>query len=126
MIYVWCVIKIFIVDPIAWLAKHRIVLVGVVILIGGAVAYRSCNRTQKPDQPISVEQQTAPSITDAPYVLQTLSSIYYLSDWQQVSDSLVILHRWYEWGKTQWVARQSTVGVPFDKEVQGDYRIYKR
>ena len=131
MIYVWCVIKVFILQPIEWLFKHKIAMIGVVVLIVGAVGYRSCNRATvtKPGQPsatLSPAQQKAPTLQQATYALQTYSRVYYLNTFTKVSESKVILYKWYEWTGHEWKYQSSTVGVPFDKAVTGDFKLFKR
>lgn len=133
MIYVWCVIKIFILGPIMWVFKHPKMLIPIGVLIIGLFAVKSCyhptvaskpGETTKPT--ISVQQQKAPSIELAPYVLQTYSRVYYLVKFEQVSEDKVVLHEWYEWAKNNWIIQKSDVGVTFEKSVTGDFKLTKR
>ena len=132
MIYVWCVIKIFILGPILWVFKHPKMLIPIGVLCVGLFAFKSCYHPTVASQPtetkptISVQQQKAPSIQLAPYVMQTYSRIYYLVNFEQISEDKVILHAWYEWQKNNWVIQKSDVGVPFEKSVQGDFKLTKR
>ncbi len=128
MFYVWCVIKIFLVNPFLWVLKHPKALIIIAIACGGLFAYQACSHNQepKPNTNTSPAQAKEPSIQDAPAVLQTMSRMYYLVSYQEVNDTKVILYKWYEWNGKKWVLRQSDVGVPFEKQTQGDYRLYKR
>lgn len=129
MIYVWCVIKIFFVNPLTWVFKHPKILILVAIAVAALIGYQACNRgprTTPSGQQISEAQAKAPTVQEAPDVLQTYSRIYYLSQWHKVSDDEVILYSWYEWNGKKWTLQHSDVGVTFDKRTQGDFRLYKR
>ena len=126
MIYVWCAIKIV----LMWVASHlRLALVGVAVLAIAVVGFRSCIRPDQQtaaQQKMTVQEQKAPSVQDAGYILQTYSRIYYLVQFKEVTKDSLMLFRWYEWGKNSWVLQQSKQGVPYDRQVQGDYRLIKR
>jgi hypothetical protein len=124
-------IIIFIKIP-GWFLKHPKALIPIGALIVGIFAFRSCyhpatsnpGETTKPT--ISIQQQKAPSVELAPYVLQTYSRVYYLSKFEQASEDKVILHEWYEWAKNNWIIQKSDVGVTFEKSVTGDFKLTKR
>lgn len=123
-------IIIFVKIP-GWFLKHPRVLIPVGLLAVGVFAYQSCNRpASKPGQTqaqvLSPQQQKAPSVTDAPTVFQTTSRVYYVAKYAQPNPNKVILYRWYEWQKNKWVLQNSAEGVPFDKAVTGDFRIFQR
>ncbi len=126
MIYVWCVIKVFLIDPCVWLFKHKIVLIAVAVAIGGLWAYQSCNRANPETKKQTTAEKLAPTIQEASYILQTYSSVYYVVKFEQPSSDEVILLRWYEWNGKKWTLQQSEQGVPFDRSTQGDFRIIKR
>lgn len=121
---------IFFVKIPGWFLKHPRVLIPIALVIVGVVGYRSCNQApaQKPgvSQTLSVQQQKAPPVADAPTVLQTLSRVYYVVKYTQPTPTKVILYRWYEWSRNKWVLQNSKEGVPFDKAVTGDFRIFQR
>ncbi len=128
MIYVWCVIKIFLVNPLLWLFKHRIVLV---VLIAGGIglfAYQSCNNASGPES--EPDEKNAPTVQDAGYILQTYSRRYYLVKFDAkpsvANPDVVTLFRWYEWDGKVWQLEKSTEGVPFDRKVQGEFKLDKR
>jgi hypothetical protein len=130
MIYVWAVIKVFILQPIEWLFKHPKSLILVALVVGGLVGYRACNSPTagKPGTTVTLSpaQQKAPTLQQATYALQTYSRVYYLNTFTKVSESKVILYKWYEWTGREWKYQSSTVGVPFDKAVTGDFKLFKR
>jgi hypothetical protein len=126
MIYVWCVIKIFLVNPLLWLFKHKIALVAVVVLVVGFIGYQSCNNPAASQQQVSEQDRKAPTIQQAGTVLQTYSRVYYLAKFKQESASHVIVYAWYEWNGHEWKYQTSQAGVPFDKKEQGDFRLIKR
>ena len=129
MIYVWCVIKIFIVNPLTWLAKHPKALIVVVVIAGGLYGYQACNRpvNQTPkQQQVSAQVAKAPTVQQAPDALQTYTRTYYVASFTKVSEQKVILFKWYEWNGKDWVYQNSTEGVPFDKKLTGDWRMFRR
>lgn len=110
-----------------WPLKRPKYLIILGVLIGGIVAYQSCNNSpEKQNQEYSVQEQKAPAVKLAPYILQTTSRIYYVTKYTQPSDNQVIMYKWYEWQKNDWVVRYSSEGVMFDREIQGDFRIQQR
>jgi hypothetical protein len=109
-----------------WLFHHKIFLViGMIAVVALFVVPRACNTTPK-TQPISIEQQNAPDITLAPYVLATTSRFYYVQSYTQVSDFEIKMQKWYEYDtkKKNWTLR--TIPLSITKEAYGDFRFYKR
>jgi hypothetical protein len=111
----------------AWLFKHRIVLFGILALIAGIFIWRSCAcqpnpSGQTPEQ--TKQEQLAPKIKLAPYVLATPSRYYYVATYTQDSKTQVTLTKWWEWGNDRWIPR--TIPLVVSKQVYGDYRLYKR
>jgi hypothetical protein len=129
MINVWYAFLVFVVNPLKWAFTHPKVLIPIAAVIVGVIAYQSCSRTTSPGNPdhtLTPQEIKAPARDVAPYVLETYSRVYYLVNFDQVSDDKVILFSWYEWQNKDWVIQYSSVGVPFDKNQQGNFRLTKR
>ena len=114
-----------------WFLKHPKVLIPIGLVVVAMVGYRACNRpsnnpAQAQTQTLSPQQLKAPTVAEAPTVLQTYSRVYYVAKYAQPTPSKVILYSWYEWQKNKWVLQNSKEGVPFDKPVTGDFRLFPR
>ncbi len=105
-----------------WFLKHRIFLVVGVVVIGGIWAYRSC--VSPAQKPIIAEEKNIPTVKAAPYVLATPSRYYYVVTYKEVSNSEVILFKWYEWDGEKWDYRAYELTIT--KDLYGDYRLYER
>jgi len=129
-----------------WFLKHPKVLIPIGLVVVAMVGYRACNRpsnnpAQAQTQTLSPQQLKAPTVAEAPTVLQTYSRVYYVAKFAAyvgpksylnvvppgptLADK-VILFTWYEWQKNKWVLQNSKEGVPFDKPVTGDFRLFPR
>lgn len=108
--------------------KHPKFFIVAGILVGVLIGYQACNRTgTKPEQQqLTPQEKKAPIVQLAPYILQTTSRVYYVVKYDKVSEDKIILFKWYEWQKNDWISQYSQEGVPFDKQVQGDFRFIKR
>lgn len=121
MQYVGLFLQVFVVQPVVWLFRHRGVLLVLVIIVVGLVVYqRACVRSST-----SVVDTLAPKVVEAPYVLRTVSRVYYVASLSEIPSG-VILYRWYEWNGRAWVLCVSTEGVPFESSRHGPIQLIRR
>ena len=104
---------------IGWLFKHPRMLVVIALGVGIIFAVRTCacSNTSASQEKY---QQTEPSRIDAPYVLPTLTRVYYVKSYTQ-TDSTYLLQEYYTYDSKKWKLQKTTIPVPryqFGKEVK--------
>lgn len=113
---------------LAYLFKHKILLVLLVLGIGGIFAWRACNNignSPTSTVPIPSYQQIAPGVDKAPYVVTTTSRVYFVTDYTEDKDKgLITLKKYYLYDKKAW--KLMSVPLILDKALYGDIKIYER
>jgi hypothetical protein len=103
--------------------KHKVILIVVLIIVGGVMAWRACNPSLSPqEKELRLQNQTAPLVKTAPYIMQTSTRYYYLVKYKEISDKVAVLYVWYEWDGSKWNLITDTKGLIFRESM----RIYKR
>jgi len=119
-------IIIFVKVP-GWFLKHPRMIIVIVALVAGLFIWRSCACQSKPQPTTSPTQtkqeQLAPKITLAPYILQTPSRYYYVATYTKDSEKQVTLTKWWEWEKDKWTPR--TLPLPVN-DTYGAWRLSDR
>ena len=112
-----------------YLFKHRILLILLVILIGGAIAWRSYHQSSSNKQvagempALPSYQQIAPDKKTAPYILATSSRVYYIEKCLEDKNT-VTLQKYYIYNKKKWTMRDKMLVL--DKAVMGKIEVKKR
>jgi len=123
---IWIVTAPFriLITLLRWFVAHPKMLI-VCGLVGLAViGVRACNAALNPaGSQVQHYQEIAPPVTAAPYVLATSSRVYYVAEYTEDGDT-ILLKSYYTYDAKKW--QKSTTPLPIDKNTFGEYRLYER
>ena len=91
-------------------AVFFILIVGVCLIVYGNISSAS----NEPVVEVPYWQESAPSYSKAPYVVQTPSRVYYVKEYT-VDDNLLMLDEYYTFDKNKW--RKMDIPLPIDKSI---------
>jgi len=104
-----------------YLVTNRVLLIVFVIAIVGFFAFRYFNSNDKENLVIIPHyQEIAPSVIEAPFVVQTKSRVFYVASAVQDAN-YYILNTWWDYDKKKWQKHETT--LPLNKT---EIKIYKR
>ena len=123
-----CLVLIGIYVIFGSIRQHRLLINKTVVIISaiaiGILVFQGSITKNDPQQiTLPYYQQIAPSVQQAPYVLQTSSRAYYISTYQDGEEGL-LLTNFYFYNKKQW--ENSDIPLPFPKSIFGDLEVFKR
>ena len=105
-----------------WLFKRKglivVLIVGGIVLIGVNSYNKKITQTANLDTEVPAYQKIAPK---TPYVIQTLSRVYYVNTYKQLTADRTILVDYYTYDTKEWKRQTSELSFK-TKEIQ----IYKR
>jgi len=114
---------ILVFKPFIYIFTHRIILL--ILIVGGIglFAFNSYRASQPPPTQAQVQQSTAPSVTLAPYAVQTASRVYYAVNYKD-DGKVLTLQQYYTYTKNKWQLQKGE--LPLDRTVYGRIEVYKR
>ena len=109
---------------VGYFFKHKAFLVVVVIIVGAVFLIGYFNK-QTSQLNIAVEsyQRIAPSIQQAPRVVQTNSRVYYVATMSD-DGQVLTLTNYYVYDKNEW--QNVSLPLPLDRDIFGEIKIYNR
>ena len=102
---------------------NKFVVVVAVLAIGVLILQGSFSSNDSQQTKTPQLQKVAPSVQQAPYVLQTSSRAYYVATYQD-TENVVILTSFYYYDKKVW--ELSNIPLPLDRSIYGNIKIIKR
>ena len=107
-----------------FLLRHKVVLVVCVIAVIAVIAINAYRDSTSGTVVAVPEYQTnAPSATIAPTVVATSSRVYYVAEYTDDGET-VLLKDFYTYDSKKW--QRNTIALPLPRELYGEIKIYER
>ena len=108
---------------LGYLAKNKILLILVLFLVGGFFIYNNATK----DKVVAADYyiQVAPSVTQAPTLIQTTSRLYYVKSYTD-DEKVITLTDWYSYDYTQKKWLRNTQPFFIDRTVYGLVTVSSR
>lgn len=108
------------------MVKSRLLIVLVVMVVGFCVIVGKINSMREANPALREQPyylKVAPSVELAPKALPTQSRLYYVRDYEE-TDEVIVLRHYYTFDEDTW--RESKSPLPLPKSLYGDIKLYDR
>ena len=102
---------------------NKFVVIVAVIAIGILVLQGSLSKNDPQQVEIPPYQKIAPSVQQAPYVVQTSSRAYYVTTFKDSEDVLLLIN-YYFYSRKNW--ELADIPLPLDRSIYGNLKVVKR
>lgn len=104
------------------LLLSKFVVIIAVLAIGMLLLSSQFSSNDSQDD-IQAYQKIAPSVQNAPFMVQTSSRAYYVSTYLDTDDALTLTN-YYFYDEKKW--EKSSIPLPLDKSIYGELKVHKR
>ena len=116
------ILYIIFIKPIKYLFTHKIALLLIIVGVVVAIAIGSQNKPQAEASTPGI-QAAAPTVAEAPYLLQTSSRLYYVVDYKD-DNRVITLSSYYYYDKEKWALSEAPLDI--DRKYYGAVNLVVR